>query len=165
MIYLSFAAPIGPADAARLTLNDEASPWPRASPNETIDVTDRIGRSFTPLSSRLDNHDFMRCPEETAGIGDPRERRLEEWVRTCVSLSREEADRRPGSSAPGDRRASATSARSTPRPAPDAVPGRYAWCRTCAGASTLAAPHRHLTLRDSGNRRRTLGQTDPHLRI
>lgn len=91
MIYLSIlVAATGPACAARLTLDDRASLWPRASMNEKIDFTDRMGRSFKALSSRLDNHYFMRCLEETANIGDTKELRLEEMVRACVSLLKDE---------------------------------------------------------------------------
>ena len=93
MMYLALlVAATAPADAARLTLDDKASLWPRASADEKIDFTDRMGRSFGPLSARLDTHYFMKCLEETANIGDTRDLRLQEMVRTCVSLSQEGAD-------------------------------------------------------------------------
>ena len=91
MIYLAvIVVPAGPACAARLTLDDRASLWPRASMNEKIASTDRMGRSFKSLSSGLDNHYFMRCLEETANIGDTKALRLEEMVRACVSVLKDE---------------------------------------------------------------------------
>lgn len=79
----------GQAQAARLTMNDKASIWPRASAADKIDFATRMGKSFQVLSPQLDKHYFMRCLEETANIGDPKELRLEEMVRTCVSLSKD----------------------------------------------------------------------------
>ncbi len=91
MICLSiFIVLTGPARAARLRLDDKASLWPRASMNEKIDFTDRMGRSFKSLSAQLDNHYFMHCLEETANIGDTKELRLEEMIRACVSLLKED---------------------------------------------------------------------------
>ena len=41
---------------------------------------------------KLDAAYFMRCLEETANIGDTKDLRLEEMVRTCISLVRDEAE-------------------------------------------------------------------------
>ena len=81
-----------PADASRLTMDDKASLWPRASMTDKIDFSSRMGRAFHTLSPKLDEAYFMRCLEETANIGDTKELRLEEMVRACISLVRDEGE-------------------------------------------------------------------------
>ncbi|MEA1832442.1 hypothetical protein U8607_10125 [Methylobacterium durans] len=74
------------AQSARLTMDDKASLWPKASMQEKIDFTNRMGKAFVALSPELDNRFFMRCLEETANIGDTKDLRLEEMVRACVAI-------------------------------------------------------------------------------
>lgn len=81
---------IGSAEAARLSMDDKASLWPRASLDEKVDFTNRMGKAFSAISPELDNRYFMRCLEETANIGNPGTLRLEEMVKACVSLKKDE---------------------------------------------------------------------------
>ena len=78
---------------ARLKVDDKASLWPRASMADKIDFTDRMGKAMHALSPDLDSRDFMHCLEETTNIGDTKDLRLDDMVRTCLSLhAREAAD-------------------------------------------------------------------------
>ncbi|WP_246695469.1 hypothetical protein [Methylobacterium sp. P1-11] len=89
---MALTCAIPPAEAARLTVDDRASLWPRASTTDKIDFSSRMGRAFHTLSPKLDAAYFMRCLEETANIGDTKDLRLEEMVRTCISLIRDEGE-------------------------------------------------------------------------
>ncbi|SDA33720.1 hypothetical protein SAMN02799622_05586 [Methylobacterium sp. UNC378MF] len=92
IVLMALTCAILPAEAARLTVDDRASLWPRASTTDKIDFSSRMGRAFHTLSPKLDAAYFMRCLEETANIGDTKDLRLEEMVRTCISLSRDEGE-------------------------------------------------------------------------
>ncbi|SFT28859.1 hypothetical protein [Methylobacterium sp. yr668] len=92
IVLVTLACATLPAEAARLTVDDKASLWPRASATDKIDFSTRMGRAFHTLSPKLDAAYFMRCLEETANIGDTKDLRLEEMVRTCISLVRDEAE-------------------------------------------------------------------------
>lgn len=92
IVLMALTCAILPAEAARLTVDDRASLWSRASTTDKIDFSSRMGRAFHTLSPKLDAAYFMRCLEETANIGDTKDLRLEEMVRTCISLSRDEGE-------------------------------------------------------------------------
>lgn len=92
IVLMALTCAIPPAEAARLTVDDRASLWPRASTTDKIDFSSRMGRAFHTLSPKLDAAYFMRCLEETANIGDTKDLRLEEMVRTCISLIRDEGE-------------------------------------------------------------------------
>jgi len=77
------------ATAGRLSMDDKVSRWPRASAEEKIDFTTRMGKAFSALSPDLDKNYFMRCLEETANIGNPRDLKLEEMVKACVALKKD----------------------------------------------------------------------------
>ncbi|KAB1074500.1 hypothetical protein F6X51_08835 [Methylobacterium planeticum] len=70
-------------------MDSKASLWPRASTSEKVDFTNRMGKAFVGLSGSLDHRYFMRCLEETANIGNTGELRLEDMVKTCVSLNKD----------------------------------------------------------------------------
>lgn len=92
IVLMALTCAIPPAEAARLTVDDRASLWPRASTTDKIDFSSRMGRAFHTLSPKLDAAYFMRCLDETANIGDTKDLRLEEMVRTCISLIRDEGE-------------------------------------------------------------------------
>ncbi|MHC2020849.1 hypothetical protein [Methylobacterium sp. CM6247] len=77
------------ADAARLTMDDKVSRWPRASTDEKIDFATRMGKAFSSLNAELDKNYFIRCLEETANIGNPGEIKLESAVKMCVSVKKD----------------------------------------------------------------------------
>lgn len=72
--------------AARLTLDDPVSSWPRTPTADKVDFATRMGKAFSSLSPQLDMNYFIRCLEETANIGNPRETKLEQAVKICVSV-------------------------------------------------------------------------------
>lgn len=78
------AAATGAAQA-RLSVTDRLSTYRRASSAERIDLAARLAKSFSALSPRLDRDYFIRCLEETANIGDPRDLELDAAVRLCVA--------------------------------------------------------------------------------
>ena len=89
--YLSFilwltSGMAGAAQAARLTLDDTVTRWPRASTDDKVDFATRMGKAFSSLSPELDMNYFMRCLEETANIGNPGEIKLEQAVKICVAV-------------------------------------------------------------------------------
>ena len=73
------------AAEARLSVTDKLSTYRRASSEERIDLANRLAKSFSALSPRLDRDYFIRCLEETANIGDPRDLELDAAVRLCVA--------------------------------------------------------------------------------
>lgn len=100
MIRLSFVLvfcwAMGSAPAwARLTMDDLASLWPRASMSDKIDFTNRMGKAMVALSPDLTREYFMRCLEETANIGDTRNLTLNDMVRTCISLHAQPSSEEP----------------------------------------------------------------------
>ncbi|GJD37291.1 hypothetical protein FMGBMHLM_4219 [Methylobacterium aerolatum] len=84
LLFFSAAIP-GPA-WARLKMDDLASLWPRASADDKIDFTNRMGKAMSSLSPDLNREYFMRCLEETANIGDTKQLTMSDMVRTCISL-------------------------------------------------------------------------------
>ena len=74
------------AEAARLTLDDPVAVWPRTPAADKVDFATRMGKAFSSLSPQLDREYFVRCLEETANIGNPRDTRLEQAVKICVSV-------------------------------------------------------------------------------
>lgn len=74
------------AEAARLTLDDPVANWPRTPTADRVDFATRMGKAFSSLSPRLDRDYFVRCLEETANIGNPRDTKLEQAVKICVSV-------------------------------------------------------------------------------
>lgn len=77
------------AAQARLSITDKLSTYRRATTEERIDLATRLGKSFSALSPGLDRDYFVKCLEETANIGDPRELQLDEAVKSCVAAQRE----------------------------------------------------------------------------
>ncbi len=90
ILFLFFSCALAGSAQARLSMDDKADLWPRASMTDKIDFTNRMGKAFSALSPNLDNHYFMRCLEETANIGNPGALRLEDLVKACVSLDKKE---------------------------------------------------------------------------
>lgn len=89
--YLSFILCLtlgtaGAAQAARLSLDDTVTRWPRSSTDDKVDFATRMGKAFSSLSPELDMNYFMRCLEETANIGNPGEIKLEQAVKICVAV-------------------------------------------------------------------------------
>lgn len=76
----------GAAQAARLTLDDTVTRWPRASTDDKVDFATRMGKAFSSLSPELDMNYFIRCLEETANIGNPGDIKLEQAVKICVAV-------------------------------------------------------------------------------
>ena len=76
------------AQAAKLTMDDKVARWPRATTDEKIDFATRMGKAFTSLSPDLDRNYFIKCLEETANIGNPRDIKLEEAVKMCVAVNK-----------------------------------------------------------------------------
>lgn len=74
------------AEAARLTLDDPVANWSRTPTADRVDFATRMGKAFSSLSPQLDREYFVRCLEETANIGNPRETKLEQAVKICVSV-------------------------------------------------------------------------------
>jgi hypothetical protein len=74
------------AKAARLTLDDPVAIWSRTPTADRVDFATRMGKAFSSLSPQLDRDYFVRCLEETANIGNPRETKLEQAVKICVSV-------------------------------------------------------------------------------
>ncbi len=70
---------------ARLSVTDKLSTYRRASSEDRIDLANRLAKSFSALSPRLDRDYFIRCLEETVNIGDPRDLELDAAVRLCVA--------------------------------------------------------------------------------
>ena len=70
---------------ARLSVTDKLSTYRRASSEDRIDLANRLAKSFSSLSPRLDRDYFIRCLEETVNIGDPRDLELDAAVRLCVA--------------------------------------------------------------------------------
>lgn len=89
IVLLLFTYGFPAAHAARLSMDDRAALWPRASAEDKIDLTNPMGRAFSALSTDFDKHYFMRCLEETANIGNPGTMKLEEMVKACVSLKKD----------------------------------------------------------------------------
>jgi hypothetical protein len=86
-LVLCFAVSLGSAaEAARLTLDDPVSLWPRTPTTDKVDFATRMGKAFTSISPQLDMNYFIRCLEETANIGNPRDTKLEQAVKICVSV-------------------------------------------------------------------------------
>ena len=75
-----------PVEAARLTLDDPVALWPRTPTADRVEFATRMGKAFSSLSPRLDSEYFVRCLEETANIGNPRDTKLEQAVKICVSV-------------------------------------------------------------------------------
>ncbi|GJE78179.1 hypothetical protein BGCPKDLD_4790 [Methylorubrum suomiense] len=75
---------VGGAEA-RLSVTDKLSTYRRASSADRIDLANRLAKSFSALSPRLDRDYFIRCLEETVNIGDPRDLELDAAVRLCVA--------------------------------------------------------------------------------
>lgn len=86
LLVLAMTSSVSAHELRKLKMSDRASLWPRASLDEKIDFTNRMGKSMTALSPDLDNRYFMRCLEETANIGDTKELTLSDMIKTCVSL-------------------------------------------------------------------------------
>lgn len=84
------------ANAAKLTLDDAVSLWPRTPTADRIDFATRMGRAFSSLSPELDMNYFIRCLEETANIGNPGDTKLEQAVKICVSVHQRAAEERAG---------------------------------------------------------------------
>ena len=76
------------AEAAKLTMDDKVARWPRATTEEKIDFATRMGKAFSSLSPGLDRNYFIKCLEETANIGNPRDIKLEEAVKMCVAVDK-----------------------------------------------------------------------------
>jgi len=76
------------AQAAKLTMDDKVARWPRATTEEKVDFATRMGKAFSSLSPSLDRNYFIKCLEETANIGNPRDIKLEEAVKMCVAVDR-----------------------------------------------------------------------------
>jgi hypothetical protein len=76
------------AEAAKLTMDDKVARWPRATTEEKIDFATRMGKAFSSLSPGLDRNYFIKCLEETANIGNPRDIKLEEAVKMCVAVNK-----------------------------------------------------------------------------
>jgi hypothetical protein len=74
------------AEAARLTLDDPVASWSRTPTADRVDFATRMGKAFSSLSPQLDRDYFIRCLEQTANIGNPRDTKLEQAVKICVSV-------------------------------------------------------------------------------
>ncbi|GBU19307.1 hypothetical protein AOPFMNJM_2660 [Methylobacterium jeotgali] len=79
MVFLTGAA------EARLSVVDKISTYRRAPPADRLDLATRLGKSFSALSPGLDKEYFLRCLEETANVGDPRDIEIEAAVKLCVA--------------------------------------------------------------------------------
>ncbi|MCJ2047676.1 hypothetical protein MKK58_24500 [Methylobacterium sp. J-078] len=77
---------VSDAEAARLTLDDPVASWSRTPTADKVDFAARMGKAFSSLSPQLDRDYFVRCLEETANIGNPRDTKLEQAVKICVSV-------------------------------------------------------------------------------
>ncbi|WP_246775501.1 hypothetical protein [Methylobacterium aquaticum] len=86
IVLLSISAAMCSPAWARLSVDDLASTWPRASATDKIDFATRMGKAMVSLSPELTRDYFMRCLEETANIGDTKALTLSDMVRTCVAL-------------------------------------------------------------------------------
>ncbi len=89
VLFLLSSALLVEAAEARLSVTDKLSTYRHSTTEERIDLATRLGKSFSALSPGLDRDYFVRCLEETANIGDPRDLALDEAVKSCVAAQRE----------------------------------------------------------------------------
>ncbi|WP_156634097.1 hypothetical protein [Methylobacterium sp. Leaf113] len=69
-----------------MTLDDPVARWPRTPTPDKIAFATRMAKAFASVSPELDRNYFVRCLEETANIGNPRDIKLEQAVKICVAV-------------------------------------------------------------------------------
>lgn len=89
IVFLLSSVVLTEAAQARLSITDKLSTYRRSTTEERLDLATRLGKSFAVLSPGLDRDYFVKCLEETANIGDPRDLELDEAVKSCVAAQRE----------------------------------------------------------------------------
>ncbi len=91
LLLTAFCSPVA-VHAAPIGMDDKVARWPRATTEEKVDFATRLGKAFSRLSPELDQRYFMSCLEETANIGNPRDIKIEEAVKLCVSVKKDPAE-------------------------------------------------------------------------